>query len=183
MQIETKMLSGAMVVAPALFRDDRGWFYESYSQQKLLALGIDTVFVQDNCAYSKKANTLRGLHCQTPPAAQAKLVTCTQGAILDVLVDVRRGSPTYLQWASVLLSDENRHMVFVPRGFLHGYVTLCDNVQVAYKVDAYYQTASDRCVRYNDPALGIDWGVAQPILSDKDKTAPLLQDSDIQFIY
>ena len=171
------------LVTPQVFGDDRGWFYESYSFEKLRQSGIDTVFVQDNRSFSAAKGTLRGLHCQKAPFAQTKLLCCTRGEIMDVAVDLREGSPTYLQWISVILSAENKQMLYIPKGFLHGFVTRTDNVEVFYKVDTYYNAESDRSIRFDDPAIGVRWDVDDPILSQKDRNAPLLQDSDVHFTY
>lgn len=181
-KIETK-LKDAVVIEPQVFGDARGWFYESYSKQKLVQLGIDADFVQDNRSYSALKGTLRGLHCQTEPKAQAKLLTCLKGAILDVAVDIREGSPTYMQWTAVELSEENKRMFFIPKGFLHGFVTLTDNVEVSYKVDEYYSPENDRSIRFDDPDIAVEWGVDNPILSAKDENAPCLADSDVKFKY
>ena len=165
-KIETP-LDGAFIIEPQVFGDVRGWFYESYSKQKMHDIGIDVEFVQDNRSFSAQQGTLRGLHCQTSPMAQTKLLTCLRGRIMDVAVDIRRGSPTYMQWTAVELSGENKKMFFIPKGFLHG----------------YYAPANDRSVKFDDPDMGVAWGVKVPILSDKDMKAPLLKDSDIEFIY
>ena len=174
-KIETP-LDGAFIIEPQVFGDVRGWFYESYSKQKMHDIGIDVEFVQDNRSFSAQQGTLRGLHCQTPPMAQTKLLTCLRGRIMDVAVDIRRGSPTYMQWTAVELSGENKKMFFIPKGFLHGFVTLTPDVEVSYKVDEYYAPANDRSVKFDDPDIGVDWGVKVPILSDKDMKAPLLKD-------
>ncbi|MBQ6266913.1 MAG: dTDP-4-dehydrorhamnose 3,5-epimerase [Clostridia bacterium] len=176
-------IDGALLLTPQVFGDHRGWFYESYSRRTLAECGIEADFVQDNRSFSARKGTLRGLHCQTDPMAQAKLVTCTRGGILDVAVDLRIGSPTYLQWIAVALNDENKQQLFLPRGCLHGFVTLTDNVELLYKADAFYAPANDRSIRWNDPAIGVDWGIDDPILSQKDQTAPLLADSDVRFYY
>ena len=174
-------LPGVTLLEPRVHGDARGWFYEMYSQSTLAGLGIHANFVQDNRSFSAQQGTLRGLHCQGPPAAQSKIISCTRGRILDVAVDVRRDSPTYLQWVAVELSAENKRQLFVPRGCLHGFLTLCDNVEVFYKVDAPYAPEHDRTVRWDDPAFGINWGVAAPILSEKDANAPLWHELDLQF--
>ena len=171
------------LVTPKVFGDARGWFYESYSFAALKDCGIDTVFVQDNRSFSAVKGTLRGLHCQKAPYAQTKLLCCTRGEILDVAVDLREGSPTYLQWVSAELSADNKMMLYIPKGFLHGFVTRTDNVEVLYKVDAYYNADSDRSIRFDDPAIGVHWEIACPILSQKDRNAPLLCDSDVKFTY
>ncbi len=180
--IETK-IDGLVILEPTVHGDSRGWFYESYSKQAMEALGIRTVFQQDNRSFSAEKGTLRGLHCQTEPMSQTKLLTCTRGAIFDVAVDIREGSPTYLQWVGVELTAENKKQFYMPKGFLHGFVTLTPDVEVLYKVDNFYSPANDRSVCYKDPAIGVDWGIDNPILSQKDSTAPLLKDSDIHFIY
>ncbi|MCL2445624.1 MAG: dTDP-4-dehydrorhamnose 3,5-epimerase [Oscillospiraceae bacterium] len=171
MDCVTTKIPGVVVLTPRVLDDARGWFCESYNKKALAQLGIVCDFVQDNRSYSAKSGTLRGLHAQAAPCEQAKLVSCTRGRILDVAVDVRRDSPTYLQWVAVELSAENHKQLFVPRGCLHGFVTLCDDVEVAYKVDAFYSAAHDVTVRWDDPVFGIDWGVEQPILSEKDANA------------
>ena len=132
-------------------------------------------------SFSAEAGTLRGLHCQTNPYAQTKLICCTRGVITDVVVDVREGSPSFLQHFTVELSADNRRMLYIPKGFLHGFVTRTPDVEVFYKVDAFYSPEHDRSVRYNDPAFGIDWGVSNPILSGKDTNNKLFADADIHF--
>lgn len=171
------------LVEPQIFGDNRGWFYESYSFEKLKALGIETVFVQDNRSFSAEKGTLRGIHFQKTPCAQTKLICCTKGEILDVAVDLRRGSPTYLKWVSAVLTEENKRMLYIPKGFGHGFVTLTDNVEVLYKVDDYYSKENDRSIRFDDKEIGVDWGVNLPVLSEKDKNAPFLCDSDVDFVY
>lgn len=183
MKIKQTKLKDAIIIEPKVHGDYRGWFYESYSSRELQTYGLRANFVQDNRAFSRMSGTLRGLHCQVNPMAQAKLVSCLRGAILDVAVDVREGSPTYLQHLVVKLTAENRREFFIPRGFLHGYVTLEDNTEVFYKVDQFYDPASDRSVRYDDPALGINWGVNFPVLSNKDVQAPCFAESHIHFQY
>lgn len=172
-------VDGVYIIEPKVFGDSRGWFYENYSTKAFSEIGIDTVFVQDNRSYSAKKGTLRGLHCQKAPAAQAKLVSCTRGEILDVAVDIRRDSPTYMKHVKVLLSAENKLMLYIPKGCLHGFVALTDDVELSYKVDELYSPENDRSIRYDDPDIGIDWGEAEPVLSDKDRNAPLLKDSDL----
>lgn len=174
-------INGVYLIEPAVFGDNRGWFYESYSALKFAQLGIDTVFVQDNRSFSEKKGTVRGLHCQKAPAAQAKLVSCTRGSIIDVAVDIRKDSPTYLKHVAVELSGENKKMLYIPKGCLHGFVTLTDNVELSYKVDDYYSPENDRSIRFDDPIFGIDWGTDNPILSEKDRNAPLFSQSDVEF--
>jgi dTDP-4-dehydrorhamnose 3,5-epimerase len=145
--------------------------------------GIDIIFVQDNHSLSAQSATLRGLHFQINPKAQTKLVRCTRGKVLDVAVDIRVGSPTYKQRVAVELTEDNKRQLFIPKGFAHGFVTLTDDTEVQYKVDEYYSPECDRSIRYDDPELGIDWGVTNPILADKDLNAPMFKDSDHNFIY
>jgi len=179
-KIET-IFKDAFILEPAVFGDDRGWFLESYSKKTLENLGLQADFVQDNHSMSLQKGTLRGLHFQVNPMAQTKLVRCTRGAVLDVIVDLRESSPTYKKWLSVELSAENKRQLFIPKGFIHGFVTLAESSEIQYKVDQYYSADCDRSVRYDDSDLQIDWGITDPILSDKDKNAPLLKDSDINF--
>ena len=180
--IETD-LPGVYIIEPKVFEDERGWFMESYSYKAFKDLGIDTIFVQDNHSYSKRAGTLRGIHFQNDPMAQAKLVRCTKGKILDVAVDLRKGSPTYKKWIMVELSQENKRMLYIPKGFGHAFLTLTDDVEVQYKVDQYYSKEHDRSIRWNYPEIGIDWPIKNPILSEKDRNAPFLKDSDCNFVY
>ncbi|MBO4341659.1 MAG: dTDP-4-dehydrorhamnose 3,5-epimerase [Clostridia bacterium] len=181
MNLSETGIKGVYLIEPAVFGDNRGWFYESYSALKFAQLGIDTVFVQDNRSFSEKKGTVRGLHCQKAPAAQAKLVSCTRGSIIDVAVDIRKDSPTYLKHVAVELSGENKKMLYIPKGCLHGFVTLTDNVELSYKVDDYYSPENDRSIRFDDPLFGIDWGTDNPILSEKDRNAPLFSQSDVEF--
>lgn len=174
-------IDGVYIVEPQVFGDERGWFMESYSKARLPEIQAD--FVQDNHSYSAKKGVLRGIHFQNGENAQAKLVRVCKGAVLDVAVDLRKGSPTYKKWVAVELSAENKRQLFIPRGFGHGFVTLTDEVEFLYKADNYYDRESDRSVRFDDPEIGVDWGIADPILSDKDKSAPLLKDSDCSFVY
>lgn len=178
-------LSEVRVLAPDRFGDSRGWFSETWNRRRVLELGIDVEFVQDNQSYSRERGTVRGLHYQSPPFAQAKLVRAVRGRILDVVVDVRRGSPTYGRWASTELSAENGRQLFAPVGFLHGFVTLEPDTDVIYKVSNYYSREHDGAVRWNDPDLGIDWGLAaaDARLSEKDAGAPLFADFVSPFIW
>jgi len=177
-------LPGVYVIEPQVFGDHRGYFMETYNQQAFRALGIDAVFVQDNQSFSARKGTLRAIHFQNAPWAQAKLVRVNRGAVLDVAVDLRRGSPTYCQWTAVELSAENRRMLYVPRGFGHGFKTLTDDVEFCYKVDNLYNRESDRGIRFDDPAIGVEWGeVRRELLSQKDTVSPLLADSDCNFVY
>lgn len=181
MKLKETGIEGLVVIEPDVHGDHRGWFMETYSKPKFEELGITCEFVQDNQSFSAQKGTLRGLHFQKNPMAQSKLLRCTQGKILDVAVDLRKNSPTYKKWYAVELSAENKWMFFMPRGMGHGFVTLSDDVEVQYKVDAVYSPACDRSIRFDDPQIGVDWGIENPILSEKDLQAPLLADSDVDF--
>ena len=172
--VEDLDLDGVKLVTPKRIEDSRGSFCETYNRRQFADAGITADFIQDNQSVSAPAYTVRGLHYQSPPFAQAKLVRVLKGSIVDVVVDVRKGSPDYGKWVKAVLSAENGVQIFVPRGYLHGFVTLEPDTHVAYKVDAYYDRASDGAVKWDDPDLGIDWGVdsGKAVLSDKDKAAP-----------
>ena len=180
--IETEV-KDVYIIEPQVFGDNRGWFMESWSEKKMEDAGLFYRFVQDNHSFSAQKGTLRGLHFQKGDAAQAKLVRCARGAVRDVAVDMRKGSPTYKKWVAVELSAENKRQLLIPRGFLHGFVTLTDDVEFLYKADGLYNAQADRNVLWSDPELAVDWGVENPIVSEKDKNAPLLKDSDIDFTY
>ena len=180
--IKTDLLD-VYILEPKVFGDKRGWFMESWSDKTMKETGLNYKFVQDNHSFSAMKGTLRGLHFQKGKAAQAKLVRCSRGAVLDVAVDMRAGSPTYKQWISAELSEDNYRQLLIPRGFLHGFITLTDNVEFQYKADNFYDCLSDRNIIWNDPELNIDWGTDYPIVSEKDAKAPFLKDSDIDFIY
>ena len=179
MKPETTCIDGLKIILPDVFEDERGYFLESFSERAMQNLGINAKFVQDNHSLSLRAGTLRGLHLQNEPMAQTKLVRCTRGAIFDVCVDLRNNSATYKKWVSVILSEYNKKQLFIPKGFLHGFLTLVDNTEVQYKVDNFYSKDHEYSVRYNDPELAIDWGTDAPILSDKDLNAPFLSDAYI----
>ena len=181
MNIKQTEIDDVLILEPRVFGDHRGWFTETYSKTKFQELGIDIEFVQDNHSMSAQKGTLRGLHFQTNPKAQTKLVRCTKGKILDVAVDLRKGSSTYKQWVGVELSEENKKQLLIPKGFAHGFLTLTDDVEVQYKVDEYYDPECDRSIRFDDPEIGVDWGIQDSILSEKDLKAPLLKDSDVDF--
>lgn len=172
-----------LIFQPKRFGDHRGWFMETYSYEKLKAHGVDHTFIQDNQSFSAQKGTLRGLHFQNNPKAQTKLVRCSRGAILDVAVDIRQGSPDYGKWVAVELTADNGKQLLVPKGFAHGFLTLTDDVEVQYKVDEYYAPECDRSIRYDDPDFAVDWGSIEPILSDKDLKAPLSKDCDCNFTY
>ncbi len=174
-------IKGVLIIDPDVFEDKRGWFIESFNKKKAKDIGLDADFVQDNHSFSARKNTLRGLHFQNKPFTQTKLIRCVKGAIMDVVVDLRKESPTYKKWAFVELSEQNRNMLFIPKGFAHGFLSLTDNVEIEYKVDNYYDPKSERVIRFDDPEIGIEWGTTNPILSERDREAPLLKDCDIQF--
>jgi len=176
-------LPGVYIIEPKVFGDHRGYFMETYSTKVFEEMGITNDFVQDNQSYSAQKGILRGIHFQNAPMAQAKLVRVTKGAVMDVAVDLRKGSPTYKQWVAVELTAENKRMLFIPRGFGHGFVTLTEDVEFCYKVDNLYSKECDRGIRFNDPSIGVDWGIDDPILSQKDTTSPMLEDSDCNFVY
>jgi dTDP-4-dehydrorhamnose 3,5-epimerase len=185
MDVRPTALPDVKVLAPRRFGDARGYFCETWSRTHAGAAGIDVSFVQDNESLSARAGTLRGLHYQAPPFAQAKLVRVARGAIRDVAVDARRGSPTYGTWVAEEISAENGAQMFIPRGYLHGFVTLTDDTLVLYKVDNPYDAASDGGVLWNDADLGIDWGATTTdlTLSDKDRRAPAFRDWSSPFAY
>ena len=178
MKIEQTSLPGVLILTPPRFGDARGFFGESWNRGRMAEAGLDIDFVQDNHSLSARAGTLRGLHFQTPPHAQAKLVRCGRGAIYDVAVDIRHGSPTYRQWVGVELNFDNGRQVLIPEGFLHGFVTWQPETEIIYKCSDYYAPDCDGAVRFDDPDIGIDWGLGdvEPILSDKDAAAPRLCD-------
>lgn len=182
MRVIESGLPGLALLEPKVFRDERGFFLETYSEAAFAALGIGARFVQDNHAYSVRAGVLRGLHFQLPPHAQAKLVWVVRGSVLDVAVDLRRDSPTYGRHYSVELSAENMLRLFLPRGFAHGYLTLASDTEFMYKVDAPYAAQADAGILWNDPDLGIAWPEVEPLLSDKDKVLPRLKDFDSPFV-
>jgi len=175
MEILETGIPDLLIVKPQVFEDHRGYFFESYNKEKFLQKGIDQNFVQDNESKSAR-NVLRGLHFQKPPFAQGKLVRVMKGAVLDVAVDIRKMSPTYGKWASIVLSESNKWMYWIPPGFAHGFVTLEDDTVFFYKCTNMYNKASEGSIRWNDPDLNIDWGVSEPLLSDKDREAPLFRD-------
>lgn len=178
MQVTDLAIPGVKLIGPPpRYPDARGWFSEHWSRRTFEAAGIDNDWMQDNLAWSEKAGTVRGMHFQSPPSAQAKLVSVLRGAVLDVVVDIRRGSPTFGQHVSAELTPANGLMMLAPRGTAHGLVTLTDDTLVLYKVDAFFDLANDRALRWNDPALGVDWPeVAGVAVSPKDAEAPLLAD-------
>lgn len=183
-KLETK-LKGVYILEPTVFEDHRGFFMESYNKKDFEEIGLSYDFVQDNHSLSIKAGVLRGLHFQLNPKAQTKVVRVLEGAIYDVVVDLRKGSPTFGKWQGFILTSENKRQILVPKGFAHGILTLVPNTQIMYKVDEYYSPKHDRSIRWNDPDLAIDWPVSKPILSEKDANAPFLKEiiDEINFQY
>jgi dTDP-4-dehydrorhamnose 3,5-epimerase len=181
--IEQTGLPGVVIITPRRFGDDRGYFSETWNRKVMASHGIDVDFVQDNHSLSRAVGTVRGLHYQRPPHAQAKLVRVGAGRVLDVAVDIRSGSATYGKWVGVELSAENGRQLFIPAGFLHGFVTLEPDSELLYKCSDYYAPECDGAVRFDDPEIGIDWGIdpATAILSAKDAAAPLLRDIKAPF--
>jgi dTDP-4-dehydrorhamnose 3,5-epimerase len=182
MKMHSTPLMGLILIEPKRFCDHRGFFAETYSKRAYGELGIDATFVQDNHSLSAVASTLRGMHFQAPPHAQAKLVRCGRGAIFDVAVDIRRGSPHFGKWVGYPLTAENGHQLYVPVGYAHGFVTLEPDSEIVYKCSDYYAPETEGAVRWD--SCGIDWPLSgDPILSDKDAIAPALADFDSSFIY
>jgi dTDP-4-dehydrorhamnose 3,5-epimerase len=168
------MLDGIELVIPKIFSDERGYFFESYNQNTYQQLGISVPFVQDNAAFSR-FGTIRGLHYQSSPG-QAKLISCEQGKIWDVAVDIRKGSPTYGKWMAFELDDQKRHQLFIPAGFAHGYCVLSETAFVRYKVSSFYDPKAECAIRWNDPNLNISWPIEKPILSLKDQQSPFFRE-------
>ncbi len=183
MKIHPTSIKEVLLLEPDVFRDERGFFMESFSERKLQSLGIDFKGVQDNHCLSEKVGTLRGLHYQLNPAAQTKIVRVTSGEIFDVAVDVRAGSPTFGKWTGVTLSDENMLQIYVPKGFAHGYITLAPDTVVQYKVDNLYSPEHERSIIWNDPDIGIEWPLEDPIRAEKDLKAPGVKEAEINFTY
>ena len=182
MQIEKTALDGVLILTPARFGDQRGFFSESWNRERMAQAGIDIDFVQDNHSVSAQVGTIRGLHFQAPPSAQAKLVRCGRGVLFDVAVDIRKGSPTYGQWIGEELSFENGRQLLIPAGFAHGFVTRAPDTEICYKCDAYYAPEADGALRWD--SCGIDWGFdGTPVLSDKDAAAPTLSGFDSPFTW
>lgn len=174
-------LNDVILVTPEVFGDNRGFFMESYNKKTFENLGIDNYFIQDNHSLSQEAGTLRGLHYQLNPKAQSKLIRVTKGVIYDVVVDLRKNSSTYKEWEGFILSEYNKRQLLVPKGFAHGFCTLVTNTEVLYKVDEFYSKENDRGIAWNDPALNINWPTEAPILSEKDKDHPLLNEAENNF--
>ncbi|MFI3264543.1 MAG: dTDP-4-dehydrorhamnose 3,5-epimerase [Rikenellaceae bacterium] len=177
-------LEGVIIIEPRVFCDDRGYLFESFSQREFEAKVCKTTFIQDNQSFSKYG-VLRGLHFQKAPYAQSKLVRVTKGKVMDIAVDIRKGSPTYGKYVAIELSEENHRQLFIPRGFAHGFITLSKEAIFQYKCDNFYSKESEGAIMWNDPNLGIDWGIpeADALLSDKDKLNSQLKDFDSPFSY
>jgi dTDP-4-dehydrorhamnose 3,5-epimerase len=185
LQIERLQIDGPLLITPSKHGDARGFFSEVFRADVLTAHGVNAAFVQDNHAYSAQSGVLRGLHYQLPPSAQGKLVHCVRGAVLDVAVDIRLGSPTFARHVCIELSAANWRQIWIPPGFAHGYVTLEPDTEVLYKVTSYFDPAAERGIAWDDPVLGIDWGLAasQANLSAKDRRNPRLADVVVPFTY
>ncbi len=171
-------IEDVVVIEPRVFPDGRGYFLESYKKSDFVKNGIDVDFVQDNHSFSQKG-VLRGLHYQIPPRAQGKLVRVIRGAVLDVAVDIRESSPTWLQWVSETLSEDNNLMMYIPPGFAHGFLTLSDEVHLLYKCTDEYAPDTERGIRWDDPDIGVDWQVDNPVVSDKDEKLPSIADTEV----
>jgi dTDP-4-dehydrorhamnose 3,5-epimerase len=185
MDVEATNLPGVLLLKPRYFHDARGYFVETYNTRSAGQAGLATAFVQDNQALSRRRGTVRALHFQVPPKVQAKLVRVLRGSIYDVAVDLRLGSPSYGKWVAATLTAQGGEQIFVPRGFAHGYCTIEDNTEVAYKVDDYYAPECEQGLTWDDPALGIGWPVspADAVLSDKDRKLPGFADFASPFRY
>lgn len=183
MELVKTALDGVYIVQPKVYGDNRGWFMETYSEKVFADAGINVKFVQDNHSYSAQKGVLRGLHFQLAPMSQSKLLRALRGTLMDVVVDIRKGSPTYKQWISVELSADNKREIFMPRGMAHGFITLTDDVEVHYKVDSLYAPKLESGIIYNDPDINVDWGTDKVILSAKDKILPAFKDCIADFKY
>lgn len=181
MNIQKTSLPEVLIIESQVFGDNRGWFYESYNKEKMAEIGLDMEFIQDNHSLSVPKYTVRGIHFQNNPYAQSKLVRCVAGRILDFAVDLRKDSPNYKKWVTVELSAENKLQLFIPKGFGHGFITLEDNSQVCYKVDAPWSREHERSIVFNDPEIALSLPEGEYILSEKDRNAPLLKDCDCNF--
>ncbi|MFQ0814946.1 dTDP-4-dehydrorhamnose 3,5-epimerase [Brucella anthropi] len=181
MMVRRLEFDGLLEITPRKFGDDRGFFSETYNAKSFAEAGIDLTFVQDNHSFSAARGVVRGLHYQLPPFAQDKLVRVTRGAILDVAVDIRKSSPTFGKWVALEVSAQKWNQILVPKGFAHGFMTLVENTEVIYKVTNYYSPEHDRSIRFDDPAIGIDWPLPSSgaQLSDKDRKAPLFADAEV----
>ncbi len=176
MQVTKTNLDGVLILEPKVFGDARGWFMETWSARKFQAAGLTFEFVQDNQSYSAQRGTFRGLHYQTAPFAQTKLVRCTRGKLLDIAVDIREGSETFARWIAVELTADNKKQLLIPRGFAHGFLTLTDDVEIQYKADNFYAPTCDGNIIWNDSEIALDLPFAPTILADKDAKAPTLRE-------
>lgn len=174
-------IEGVKVIEPTYFEDYRGYYSEVYSRRTMEQYGLCPDFVQDNHSFSIKKGTIRGIHFQNNPKPQMKLVRCTRGRVMDYAVDLRKDSPTFKKWVAVELSADNRKQIWIPSGFGHAFITLEDNCEVQYKVDELYYPEYDRSIRWDDPEIAIPWGIDDPVVSQKDITAPVLAESDVNF--
>ena len=183
MKIIKNIFDSVLLIQPQVFTDNRGFFFESYQKEKLLVIGIKENFIQDNQSFSKDSDTVRGMHFQSPPHAQTKLIRVIRGSILNVVIDIRKGSPTFKKHKTFELSSENKLLLYLPVGFANGFKTLEDDCEIQYKVDKYYAPESDNSFAYNDKDINIGWDVKRPILSERDKNAPSFSEIDIPFLY
>ena len=181
MKVTKTQFNGLLIVETDVYGDNRGWFTETFTKNKFLDKGINVEFIQDNQSYSAQKGTIRGIHFQSYPKTQTKMIRCTRGIIIDTVVDFRKGSDTYKKWFSIELSAENKKQLFIPKGFGHAFLTITDDAEVEYKVDEYYSQEHDCTIRFDDFEIGIDWGIPNPILSQKDLNAPFLKNSDANF--
>lgn len=180
MEIIQTAIPDVLIIKPKVFIDERGYFFETFHRERFQEAGIPVNFVQDNESKSQK-DVLRGLHLQKPPHQQGKLIRVIQGSVLDVVVDIRKSSPHYGKWVSTELSDQNKWLFWVPPGFAHGFLTLENNTIFSYKCTGFYNKDSEMAIRWNDPDLSISWGIQSPLLSEKDRSAPLFTDFNSPF--
>lgn len=171
-----------IIIEPTVYNDNRGWFSETYNKELFNSMGLSFDFVQDNHSFNLQKGIIRGLHFQNNPKPQTKLVRCTKGSIWDVAVDLRKNSQTYLSWFGINLTSENHKMLLIPQGFAHGFITLESNTEVQYKVDNLFDPKLDRSIRFDDPKISVEWPYMDYILSEKDKNAPLIENSDVNFL-
>ena len=187
MKVIKTSIPEVLIIETDVFGDHRGYFTETYNKKRYEEAGITTEFIQDNMSFSTVPGTIRGLHYQKAPYAQAKLVSCSRGRVIDVAVDIRKGSPTYGRYVTCELTAENHRQFYIPKGFAHGFLTLSDNVEFRYKCDNLYNKESEGGIRYNDETINIDWGILldgiKPVLSEKDEKAPTLDECNANFVY